>query len=50
LGEAADSHQDQHGIRNCAGQANCQDVLAAQSLTEYEGILCTDGDNQAETQ
>ena len=32
-----------------AASNNRQDVLAAYSLTEYEGILCADGDNQAET-
>jgi hypothetical protein len=50
LGEAADSRQDQHGIGNRAGQANRQDVLAAHSLAEHEGILRADGDDQAEAQ
>ena len=39
---------DQRRVGHRAGQADGEDVLAAQTLTQDEGVLRADGDDQAQ--
>ena len=48
--ESGDPGDDQHGVRDGAGDDDGPDVLAAQSLAQHERVLGSDGDDEREAE
>ena len=46
--DAPDPAKDQHRIGQRAGRTDGEDMLAPDALAQHEGILCPDGEDQAE--